>query len=96
MPDSPARDALATHEVTPKVERHMEEKELCAGMTKTQVRAWAEDAKRAAEQGGFEDDGCPECGGEVDGDGATVGTETGLCIECATTKASGQDVTIEL
>ena len=67
-----------------------------SGVTNTQIRAWAEDAKRAAESGGWEDDECPECGAEVDGDGATVGTESGLCIECATEKASGRDVAIEL
>lgn len=57
--------------------------------SRTELRAYYEDAKRERDQGGDADDGCPECGEAV---AAAVGGQR-YCIEHATEHATdGQTV----
>lgn len=67
-----------------------------SSVTQAERRAWARDEQRAREQGGWGDDGCPECGAEVQNGGATVGATSGLCLSCATAEAKATDAQIEL
>jgi hypothetical protein len=88
--NGPAWTALVDHG------RHSE-------ITQTEMRAYGADAKRAlAGDGGSAgvgvgvEGGCPECGGAVDGDGATVGDAEGLCLDCATERAKQRGLKVKL
>jgi hypothetical protein len=98
QPDAEARGMPAANgEGWTTVESHADHSKI----TQAEMRAYGADAKRAADGGdGVVSPsgvgGCPECGGEVDGDGATVGEREGLCLDCAADVAAGTDATIEL
>lgn len=69
-----------------------------SAITQSQMRAWGEDARRAVAGDGGDrgGGGCPDCGGEVDGDGAAVGDAEGLCLDCATERAKERGLKVKL